>query len=238
MAQTRRPAEPNVWTMSKVVAALLVIIALAPLSAFAPSLSHYRNVNLGDTVATVVERLQLSSADVKVLYEEPSLVQEVAWRPHRFVSGTVIVADPLAEMALTFSANRLARIVVTYDREKTQGLTDADLLELLTHTYGPPLLQSTTPQPLTATTPRRLIATWADADTRLQLWREEYPRLVGLTITATAADAELENAFVEGARLAALGAPAREREKQAAAAAAIKEREHQVRLENKAKFKP
>ena len=224
--------------MSKILAALLVIVTFAPLSASAPSLSQYRDVNLGDTVDMVVERLQVPSSNIKVLYEEPRLVQEIVWRPHRFVSGTVVVPDPLTEMVLTFHNDRLARIVVTYDRDKTQGLTDADLLELLTDTYGPPLLQSTTPETLTATNPRRRIASWADAHSRLLLWREEYPRLVGLTITATPADADLQNTLAEGARLAALGAPARAREKQAAAAAVIMERENQIRLENKLKFKP
>ena len=50
---------------------------------------------------------------------------------------------PLAELVLTFHQARLARIVATYDREKTVGLTDADLEELLSEVYGVPLLRST-----------------------------------------------------------------------------------------------
>jgi hypothetical protein len=100
-----------------------------------------------------------------------------------------------------------------------------------------PMLQSTN-SPQVLTMPRRLIGSWADADTRLLLWREEYPRLVGLTITAITDDAKLQTTISEGARLLAMGAPEREREKQAIAAAAIKARDAQIRLENKAKFKP
>jgi hypothetical protein len=218
---------------------VVVLLTLTPLSATAPSLSRYRNVGLGDTVAATVDRLQLASTDVKVLYQHPAVVQQITWRQHRFVSGTTVAADPLAEMVLTFHADRLARIVATYDRERTQGLTDDDLLELLSDAYGTPVLQSTTTRPvLTGTTPRHVIASWVDADTQVLLWREEYPRLVGLTITATLEDDNLQKTITEAARLAALGAPQRERDTQLAAAAAIKDRDERVRLENKARFKP
>jgi len=219
---------------------VLAMVAVVPaMQAAAPSLSRYRTVTLGDTVATVTERLQLTGSNVKVLYEHPVLVQEATWRPNHFVSGAVVEPDPLAEIVMTFYADRLARIVATYGRDRTQGLTDADLLELLSDAYGAPMLQSTHRAPLlTPTAPRHVIATWADDDARVLLWREDYPRLVGLTITATIDDAKLQQANVEAAQAATLSAPERERATQAAAAAAIKEREARIRLENKAKFKP
>ena len=78
---------------------------------------------------------------------------------------------------------------------------------------------------LTATTPRHVIASWSDGAAGVLLWREEYPRLVGLTITATLDDEKLQKTISEGARLAAVGAPGRERDRQEAAAAAIKDRD-------------
>ena len=45
-------------------------------------------------------------------------------------------------MVLTFYEGRLARIAVTYDRERTQGLTNADLHEAITSLYGASLLLS------------------------------------------------------------------------------------------------
>ena len=224
--------------MLKITALLAAVVLSVPLSAAAPTLSRYRDVALGDSVTGVSERMKVPSASVKVLYKEPALVQEITWRPHRFVSGATVHPDPLAEMVMTFHADRLARIVVTYDRERTQGLTDSDLIELLNETYGTPILQSTTPPVLTATTPRHVIASWSDGAAEVLLWREEYPRLVGLTITATLEDAKLQRTIGEAARVSALGAPERERDRQEAAAAAIKDRDERVRLENKAKFKP
>ena len=157
------------------------------------------------------------------------------------MSGSTVAPDPLADMVLTFHLGRLVRIVATYDRERTVGLTDADLEELLSEAYGVALLRSTlreVPSADSSLAPRRTVSLWADADTTVGLWREEYPARVGLTISETAADRALQQAIADGARLAAAEAPQREREKQAAAKAAVKERDAQIRLENKAKFKP
>ena len=221
--------------MVKTLASLLVAIALAPVSAAEQPLSLYRTLRLGDSVDTVTERLQLATSDVKVLYEHPALVQEATWRPHRFVSGSITADDPLAQMTLTFYAGRLTRIVATYDRNRTQGLTDADLAELLGVNYGAPLL----PESHRDVEPsRRAIARWMDDRTQVLLWREEYPRLIGLTVTAIADERDLLSTMAEGARLAALGAPARARALQVEAAAAIEARDARIRLENKAKFKP
>jgi hypothetical protein len=221
--------------MVKTLASVLLAVTLVPLSAAEPSLSVYRMLRLGDGVGTVVTRLQLAAADVKVLYQDPALVQELTWRPHRFVSGSVVVDDPLSQMVLTFHADRLTRIVATYDRERTQGLTDEDLVEVLSDTYGAPLLEEMhrSVQPS-----RRNIATWMDDQNRVLLWREDYPRLVGLTITLMADDIKLQSTMSGGARLAAIGAPDRARAVQEEAAAALKARDARIRLENKAKFKP
>jgi hypothetical protein len=228
--------------MSKFLLVAFIGLLCVSVSASSPVvLSRYRAVSLGDSVETVVERLQVASSDVKVLHDRPALVQELTWRTRPFVSGATVAADPLAEMVLTFHVGRLARIVATYDRERTIGLTDADLEELLSEVYGVALLRSRAsemPSAPSSLAPRRTVSMWADADTTVALWREEYPARVGLLISATAADRDLQQAIADAARLAAAEAPQREREKQAAATAAVKDRDAQIRLENKAKFKP
>jgi hypothetical protein len=233
---------PYARAMSKFL--VFALIGLSCVSAAASSsivLSRYRAVTLGDSVEMVVDRLQVVASDVKLLYDSPSLVQELKWRPSRFVSGSLVTTDPLAEMVLTFHLGRLTRIVATYDRERTTGLTDSDLQELLSSVYGMALLRSTAvevfPAPL-GSTARKPISSWADADTLVVLWREEYPTRVGLTITSPATDRALQEAIGQGARLEAESAPQRERDRQAAAASALKARDAHIRLENKANFKP
>ena len=229
--------------MSKFLVLTLIGLVWVPVAGAQPTeLARYRDVTLGDSVPVVVERLQAAASDVKVLYEQPSLVQELTWKPHRFVSGTTVTPDPLAEMVLTFHLGHLARIVASYDRERTMGLTDADLHELLSSAYGVAMLRSTPTQPslgpIGPESPRKTLSSWADAETLVLLWREEYPRRVGLTITSVVADRALQEAIRAGAGIEAEAAPQRALDKQAASATAIKDRDAQIRRENKARFKP
>ena len=198
--------------------------------------ARYRSVMLGDSVATAIERLQIVEPTIKVLYERPALVQELTWRPHRFISGLANTSDPLGELVLTFMDGRLVRMTATYDRDRTEGLSDADLIELLGTTYGLARLESRSTGVARAE-PRRTIGSWGDDDALVRLWSEEHPRRVGLTITS-AGDVELQTALINGRDAERDAAPQRELARQAAAAAALKERQEKTRLANKANFKP
>src|SRR6186997_3110300 len=127
--------------------AVCVAAIAVPARAAESELSRYRGVTLGESVATVISALKATPADVKVLRERPSLVQELTWRPLRFISGATLEADPLAEMILTFHSDHLVKITATYDRERIAGLTEADLLEALSAVYGVSALMSTSALP-------------------------------------------------------------------------------------------
>lgn len=221
-------------TLSFVVAA--IVASTAPLLA-SPVFALYRGVTLGDSLATVMTALGAEAASLKVVHERPSLIQELTWRPQQYVSGQSVVADPLSEMVLTFHAGQLVRIAATYDRDRTQGLTDADLSELVSAVYGVALLPSrlTTTK---GTVERRIIGSWGDNDTRVSLWADAYPRRLGLTISAHAAATRMDEAAAISAGLDAAQEPARRRALEAASAAAIVDREALIRAQNKARFKP
>ena len=214
-----------------------IVIATAPLGA-SVRYADYRGVTLGDSVDTVVARLQVERSAIRVIHEQPSLIQELTFRPNRYISGQTITPDTLAEMVLTFHKGELVRVAATYDLERTQGLTDADLIELTSGVYGLSLLPSTGSAPASATLGRRTIGSWGDGATFVQLWSEEVPRRAGLTVTAQIAGAVLDEASTIAARREADAAPQRERDRLAAVAAAIVVRDANIRLENKAKFKP
>jgi hypothetical protein len=210
-----------------------------PARAAESELSRYRGVALGESVATVVAALKALPSDVKVLRERPSLIQELTWRPLRFVSGMMTDTDPLAEMVLTFHSDRLVRVSATYDRERIAGLTQADLQEALAAVYGPSSLMSNAAwvnpkNPME----RKTIGSWENAGTLLLLWQDRYPDRSGLTISAIAADTAMQQAIAEGRRIEAAEAPARELALRAANAAALQARDEKIRLANKAAFKP
>lgn len=216
-----------------------MLALLAPAFAVAQSsLSHHRDIRLGETVEVVADRFKVDRKDVKILHARPDLVEEITWQPNRYVTGPT-TQDTVAEVVMTFHANRLARMVVFYERERTQGLTDADLLEALTETYGLASLASSPTQPgRDMSTERRTFGRWEDDDTVVSLWREVYPNRVGLTITSIPADRALQQAILDGERLYLSEAPQRDTDRRAAETAAALARDEKVRLENKKKFKP
>jgi len=97
----------SVW----VAVVLTVTGATCPLRVGAadPVFSRYRTVTLGDSVPAVVEGLNARLPDVKVVQERPTLIQQLTWRPQRYVSGAAVDLDPIDEMILTFHLGRLAR---------------------------------------------------------------------------------------------------------------------------------
>jgi hypothetical protein len=143
-------------------------------------------------------------------------------------------------MLLTFHLGRLVRIAVTYDRERTAGLTDADLNEALTSTYGTSILLSrrTTPAVLIESSEPEPIGSWSDPDTLVVLWRQAYPDRVRLTITSLVDDRAMQEASAESVRLEKSEAPARELARRDAEAATALTQAENVRRSNKATFKP
>jgi hypothetical protein len=226
----------RVLQLTVVCAASLVLPVVSAESPF----TRYRDVTLGDPVQVVVDRLKVPLTDIKVVHDRPTLVQQLTWRPHRSVSGATVAPDPLAEMVLTFHLGRLARIAVSYDRAQTAGLTDADLHEALTGTYGTSMLLSrrTTPAVLIESGEPEPIGRWGDADTLVVLWRQAYPDRVRLTLTSLVDDRAMQAAIADGVRLETSEAPARDLARRDAEAEAARARAENVRRENKATFKP
>ncbi len=224
---------------------VLLLIALAatafvlPVASAESVFSRYRGVMLDDSVQVVVDHLKAAISDVKVVHARPTLVQQLSWRPRQFVSGVSIEPDPMAEMLLTFHLDRLVRIAVIYDRNRTAGLTDADLHDALSGLYGTSMLRST---PIGATialpADQHTVGRWSDGETLVLLWREKYPDRVRLTITAIDADLAMQQAIVDGMRLETSEAPERDLARRAAEATALRARDENVRRDNKAAFKP
>ena len=229
----------SVW-----VAVLLTLTgAMFPLRAgdADPVFSRYRTVTLGDSVPAVIEGLNARLPDVKVVQERPTLIQQLTWRPQRYVSGAAVDLDPIDEMILTFHLGRLARIAVTYDRARTEGLTDTDLADAFTGVYGPPMLPSTsshTPRPEARPAAVSVIGLWGDAQTVVTLWREGYRQQLRFTIAALVADSAMRDALADGVALAASEAPGKELDRRTADAAALQARAEKIRSDNKASFKP
>jgi hypothetical protein len=207
----------------------------------APVYSRYRGVSLGDTVTAAAASLNMTASDIAVVHVRPSLIQQLTWRPNHFFTGRTTKPDAVAEMVLTFHLGRLARVVATYDRDRTEGLTNADLRDSFTALYGPSMLVPTTPRPRAGTTSSDqpdVIGQWGDGETLVVLSRDVYPPRIKLTVSSVAVTRQMQDAMASSVRLDALEAPTRDMIRRTSEALTQRERAERSRIDNKAAFTP
>jgi hypothetical protein len=226
-----------------VVSMMLWMVALAtPVTAAEPVYANYRGAVLGDPVSVVVSHFKMTLAEVATVHARPTLVQRITWRPHRFMVDTISTPVALDEMEFTFHRDRLVRMVITYDAERTEGLTDKDLREAFTETYGVPARTGThhmaAPEVGRLPTPANVVGQWGDDSTLVLLSRVLYPRRVVLTITSIADDRAMESAVAAGVQLDKQEALSQDLIQRVLDATTAQERSDKARRRNKTAFAP
>src|ERR1051325_3807415 len=95
----------------------------------AQSLSQYRNFALGSDVASVAALASVDPADAKTIYQRPAVLQDLEWRPSRWVAGSnASSVDPVEQVLFSFYNDQLFRVVVDYGGDQTEGMTAADMI--------------------------------------------------------------------------------------------------------------
>jgi len=221
-------------------ARVFLVAALVVLSsqfAAAQDLSRYRVYALDSSLDSVLTASGARAADMKTLHERPAKIQELEWRASYVRSGTE-QADPVRGLIFSFCDDALYQVLVNYDTDRTSGLTNSDIVDSLTATYGPPVLRSSRNRPLDATPDSVVLAQWDSAGSSLTLLRGVYSPEFQLILTAKALSTRARGAIREAARLDTAEAPRREleqRKKEAAEATAARDK---LRATNKAAFRP
>jgi hypothetical protein len=194
-------------------------------------------VSIGDSVSVVVASLQMAPSDVAIVHARPAMIQQLTWRPNQFFASKAGPPEALAEMVLTFHLGRLARVVATYNRDRTEGLTNADLHDSFTTIYGASMLVPTQPGVRSSGDPE-IIGQWGDGETLVVLLRETFPRRITVTVSSVAAGHLLRDSLASGARLDTIEAPTRDMVRRASEEQTKRTRDEQSRLDNKSAFKP
>jgi hypothetical protein len=166
----------------------LQVDAVSVFSMEAPDLSRYREFQLGMDLLAVAKQADVVPSEARVIHQRPAVIQELEWRPQGSLSSSP-QADPVSEVLFSFYNGELFRMVVNYDRHRTEGLTDEDMVEAISAKYG------------TATRPEgkiilfssfqvyndseRVIARWEDSQYSFNLFRSSYqPTLACLSFEA------------------------------------------------------
>jgi hypothetical protein len=207
----------------------------------AQELSRYRAYALESSVESVVATIGARAPAARTLHERPAKIQQLEWRTPYASPGGGESADPVRDVAFSFVNDALYEVLVTYDRDRTAGLTDNDIIESLSSSYGPPVLKSAivrTDLPSNALEDATVLAQWSDAAASLTLLRDTFTPEFQLVLVSKALSAKARSASREAVRLDALEAPQRElaqRKKDVADASATRDKN---RTENKAAFRP
>jgi hypothetical protein len=208
--------------------------------------ARYRDFQLGTTMASVSALTHVAASEAKTIHQRPAVLRELEWQP-RFTSGSAAsLADPVRQIVFSFYDDQLSKLVVDYDRERTAGMTEADMIDGISATYGPALLavskQSTAAsrQQADSGTP---VATWGDADYAVVLYRstEYYEHSLlrfRVIVTSSRLDALAQTAAAQAVLLDAREAPQRELAKQKKLLEDTRATQEKARLTNKAAFRP
>ena len=208
--------------------------------AVAQDMSRYRAYVLESSLDSVAAASGARTADAKTLHERPATIQQLEWHAP-YVDSRNTLADPVREISFTFYNDALYQVIVNYDRDRTDGLTNSDIVESLSTAYGVPTLASArtrTSPPAEAFPDSIVLARWENAESLLTLVRGSYAPEFQLILVSKLLSTRARSAVREAIRLDAIEAPRREaeqRKKEAGDASAARDK---TRIANKAAFRP
>ena len=213
------------------------VMATTPASS-AIDLSKYRMFEFGSSLANVARQAGIS-AEPRVVHQRPEIIQELMWLPVS-VAPSEGAGDSVRKVIFTFYNDQLSRIVVSYDRERTQGLTSEDLVEAVSAMYGvsTPLAQGITFQVMPPATQEKFVAQWEDPQYSVTLFRSSYLSTFGLVLLSKRLDGLARVASAEAILQDDREAPEREVERQRTLTPENRLSQDAARRANKAIFKP
>jgi len=228
-------------TRVRAVAIVAVAFVLGAPPLVAQELSRYRGYALESSVASVVKISGARETDARTLHERPAKIQELAWRAP-YLRAASEVTDPVRDVLFSFYDDHLYQVVVTYDHDRMEGMTNDDVIGRISATYGLPLLQEarTThgalPGDVSATP--TVVAQWDDATSLVTLTRGVYSPQLQLVLVSKALNARALAAIKEALRLDTQEAPQRERDQRSKEVADASVASEKARLVNRAAFRP
>jgi hypothetical protein len=208
--------------------------------AFAQDMSRYRAYVLESSLDSVIAASGARAADAKTLHERPATIQTLEWRAP-YVDSRNTQADPVRNVTFTFYNDALYQVTVNYDRDRTEGLTNSDIVASLSTAYGAPLLPSArtrTSPPVEGFADSIVVARWENAGSLLTLVRGSYTPEFQLILVSKSLSARARTAVREAVRLDAIEAPRREAEQRKKEAGDANAARDKTRITNRAAFRP
>ena len=188
---------------------MIVVILLSAPQLRAQDLSKYRNFSFGTTVADLSKQIDQKPANAAVLHERPALIQELTWWPPQ-PYGTLRPAEPVDQLLFSFYNGALYRMLVTYENSATKGLTDEDMIRVISAKYGlatrPVAAVVNFPMNPSYKATEKVIARWEDSQYSLNLFRS-YGDTFAIVMFTKQLDAQAGVSIAESVKLEQEEAP-------------------------------
>jgi hypothetical protein len=228
---------------ARTIAVCAVGIVLLTHGLDAQGLAQYRNFELKSDLAAVSTLVGVPASEAKLIHQRPAVMQELDWRPSSWVAQyNQTSSDPVEQMRFSFYNNQLFRIVVDYGYEKTEDMTDADMIEGITLVYGTPVKRTAAPARVATRVEIEsgsLVARWGDTGHSVVLYRNSsYRRTFRLIVTDPALDDLARKADSQAVRLDEQEAPSREVARQKKEFDDGRTAAEKARVVNKSVFRP
>jgi hypothetical protein len=212
-----------------------ILLLTAPMLR-AQDFSKYRNFSIGTDLAVVVKHTEQRLADVKATHDGSQLFQELTWRPAYNIGGPSHT-ESIDELVFSFYKGELYRMVVTYDRASTEGLTADDMVKSIAAKYGPATsiaLEIDSAGNEQYELRQKPVASWEDSQYSFNLVRSQFSNAFQLVIFSKRVNAEADAALAQVVKVDELEAPQRAVARQKKEADAIE----LTREKNQKSFRP
>src|SRR6266851_920382 len=178
----------------------LVMILLSAQCIHGQDLSKYQNFSFGMRLVDLSKQVDQKPTGANLIHQRPAVIQELTWWPP-LASGTR-VAEPVRQILFSFYNGELYRILVTYDRYVTEGLTAADMVRTMSAKYGTatrPTAEISFPTNETGEygTTEKVIVRWEDSRYSFNLFRSSLSNTFGLVMFSKRLDAQAEAAIAK-----------------------------------------
>ena len=202
-------------TMRSAVLCFVVLLLTAPMLR-AQDLSKYRNFSLGTNLPAVLKHTNQRSVDVKATHDGSLLFQELTWRPANGM-GVVSRSESVDELVFSFYKGELYKMVVTYERASTEGLTADDMVKSISAKYGPPTsiaLEIDSAGKEQYELRQKPVASWEDSQYSFNLVRSSFSNAFQLVIYTKRVNADADAALAQVVKADELEAPQKTIERQ------------------------
>ncbi len=194
---------------------LVTILLSAPLIR-GQDLSKYRSLSLGMSLPELSNQVDLRPLQTKLIQKHPPVIQELTCWPSG-PSGYSLQADSVWQIFFSFYNGELFRILVTYDRDATHGLTAEDMVQAVSTKYGiatRPTGEISFPTNELYRSTQTVIARWEDSQYSINLVRSRFLNSFALVMFSKRLDAQADAAIAKSIKLESQEDPQKEMDRQ------------------------